>query len=176
MKFGARTLGRALAVQSLYGAACTGNDPLTVLDGVVRMGGLGLLRYHFDDEQVPREYAVISCTPSTRSNAMRYARKLLEGVSRHAPMIDPLIESHLIGWTRERVGRLEWAILQVAACEMLCLKLVDPPIAIDQAITLAKWFAQEETARFINGVLDAVARHAKTNKETDETTDHEPDA
>ena len=162
MKIGPRTLGRVLAVQSLYGAAFSGLNPLDVLERVARMGGLTLLQYQFDQEVIPSEYAPVPDNPSSRRSAERYARKILNGVAAHTAMIDPLIESHLIGWTRERVGRLEWAILQTAVCEMLCLKTVDPPIAIDQAITIAKWLGQEESARFINGVLDAIARNAGT--------------
>ena len=173
MKFGPRTFGRVLAAQSLYGAACTGADPLAVLEGIVRMGGLDLLRYRFDSEWIPQEYAAVSWTPPARQNAIRYARKLLAGVTAHAAAIDPLIESHLTGWARERVGRLEWSILQTAVCEMFFLRLVDPPVAIDQAVTLAKWFVQEDAARFINGVLDAIARNLRKNGRK---TEDEPDA
>ncbi|HPU98301.1 MAG TPA: transcription antitermination factor NusB [Candidatus Hydrogenedentes bacterium] len=156
MKFPPRTLGRALAVQSLYGAAFSGNRPLCVLENLAAMGGVELFHYRFDDEEP--ECMPPEIPPDQRRAAVRYARRLLEGVEQHLSVIDPLIESHLIGWSRERVGRLEWAILQTAICEMLFLKTVDPPIAIDQAITLAKWLAQEDAARFINGVLDAVAK------------------
>ena len=158
MRIVPRTLGRALAVQSLYGAAFSGLEPLEVLKRVARMGGLTLLQYQFDDEQIPTELLRIPVHPSTRRSAERYAQQLLNGVSTYAAMIDPLIERHLIGWSRERVGRLEWAILQTAICEMIFLKTVDPPVAIDQAVILANWLGQEESARFVNGVLDAIAR------------------
>lgn len=56
-------------------------------------------------------------------------------------------------WTFDRLGYLEQAILIMASCE-LDLEISPRPIVIDEAITLAKKYCDEETYKLINGVLD----------------------
>ncbi|MEG0274527.1 MAG: transcription antitermination factor NusB [Longicatena sp.] len=56
-------------------------------------------------------------------------------------------------WTFERLVYVEKAILLMACCE-LDLETAPKAIVIDEAITLAKKFCDEETYRLINGVLD----------------------
>ena len=56
-------------------------------------------------------------------------------------------------WTFERLGYVEQAILIMACCE-LDLEVSPRAIVIDEAITLAKKYCDEETYKLINGVLD----------------------
>lgn len=56
-------------------------------------------------------------------------------------------------WSFERLGFVEKAILLMAACE-LDLETAPKPIVIDEAVTLAKKYCDDETYRLINGVLD----------------------
>lgn len=56
-------------------------------------------------------------------------------------------------WTFDRLGYIEQAILLMAACE-LDLETAPKAIVIDEAITLAKKYCDDETYRLINGVLD----------------------
>lgn len=56
-------------------------------------------------------------------------------------------------WTFERLGYVERAILLMAACE-LDLETAPKAIIINEAVTLAKKYCDDETYRLINGVLD----------------------
>ena len=56
-------------------------------------------------------------------------------------------------WTFERLGYVEKAILIMAACE-LDMEIAPKPIVINEAVTLAKKYCDEETYNLINGVLD----------------------
>lgn len=56
-------------------------------------------------------------------------------------------------WTFERLGYVEQAILLMSCCE-LDLETAPKAIVINEAVTLAKKFCDEETYRLINGVLD----------------------
>lgn len=57
------------------------------------------------------------------------------------------------GWTFDRLGYLEQAILMIAACE-LDFETASRNIVIDEAITLAKKYCDEDAYKLINGVLD----------------------
>ena len=56
-------------------------------------------------------------------------------------------------WTFERLGYVEQAILIMAACE-LDMDIAPKAIVINEAVTLAKKFCDDETYRLVNGVLD----------------------
>ena len=48
-------------------------------------------------------------------------------------------------------------ILRVATYELLCRRDVPASVAIDEAIEIAKRFGSDESATFVNGVLDHIA-------------------
>ena len=56
-------------------------------------------------------------------------------------------------WTFDRLGYVEKAILMMAACE-LDMEIAPKPIVINEAVTLAKKYCDDETYRLVNGVLD----------------------
>lgn len=58
-------------------------------------------------------------------------------------------------WTFERLGYVEQAILLMSSCE-LDLETAPKAIIINEAVTLAKKFCDEETYRLVNGVLDRI--------------------
>lgn len=56
-------------------------------------------------------------------------------------------------WQFDRLGYVEQAILIMAASE-LTFETAQKPIVIDEAVTLAKKYCDDETYKLINGVLD----------------------
>lgn len=67
--------------------------------------------------------------------------------------IDKINERLNEEWTFARLGFVEQAILLMACCE-LDLETAPKPIVIDEAITLAKKYCDDEAYKLINGVLD----------------------
>jgi N utilization substance protein B len=57
-----------------------------------------------------------------------------------------------VGWPAERLGTLERNILRIGLYE-LDRGDVPAPVAIDEAVRLAKRYASEDAARLVNGVL-----------------------
>jgi N utilization substance protein B len=70
--------------------------------------------------------------------------------------IDELITSHLQGWTLERLPAVDRAILRVAVWELLHADDVPAPVAVDEAVQLAKELSTDESPGFVNGVLGQV--------------------
>jgi N utilization substance protein B len=85
-----------------------------------------------------------------------YTTALARGVSEHAAHIDDLITSHLQGWTLKRLPAVDRAILRVAVWELLHADDVPEPVAVDEAVQLAKELSTDESPGFINGVLGQV--------------------
>lgn len=86
-----------------------------------------------------------------------FMETLLCGVSKELALLDALITRRSEHWKLERMPVVDRNLLRLAAFELL---RTDTPAAviIDQAIELARRFSGEESARFVNGVLDALRK------------------
>ncbi|BBY97102.1 transcription antitermination factor NusB [Mycolicibacterium fallax] len=85
-----------------------------------------------------------------------YTVVVADGVTEHAAHLDDLISSHLQGWSLERLPAVDRAILRVAVWELLHAVDVPEPVAVDEAVKLAKELSTDESPAFINGVLGQV--------------------
>ncbi len=85
-----------------------------------------------------------------------YTVTVAHGVTEHAAHIDDLISSHLQGWTLDRLPAVDRAILRVAVWELLHAEDVPEPVAVDEAVELAKQLSTDESPGFVNGVLGQV--------------------
>lgn len=85
-----------------------------------------------------------------------YTAAAVRGVGEHAAHIDDLISSHLQGWTLDRLPAVDRAILRVAVWELLYADDVPEPVAVDEAVQLAKELSTDESPGFVNGVLGHV--------------------
>ena len=90
-----------------------------------------------------------------------YTRDLVLGVAQEHAAIDTVLHAHVAGWSLERLGTLERAILRLAAYELLWEPEVPEAVAIDEAVELAKRFCSDEAAALVNGVLGSVAASEK---------------
>jgi N utilization substance protein B len=86
-----------------------------------------------------------------------YAVELVEGVEAHADEIDALIRRFAQGWTLERMPAIDRAVLRIAIFELVHRPEVPTAAAISEAVELAKTFSTEDSGRFVNGMLSAIA-------------------
>ena len=82
---------------------------------------------------------------------------LLEGVQAHRERLDALIAERLRGWTMERLAVVDVNVLRLGTFELLERPDVPTAVVIDEAVELAKRYSTEDAARFVNGVLSALA-------------------
>jgi N utilization substance protein B len=85
-----------------------------------------------------------------------YTATVAHGVTEHSAHIDELISSHLQGWTLERLPAVDRAVLRVAVWELLHADDVPEPVAVDEAVELAKELSTDDSPGFVNGVLGQV--------------------
>lgn len=91
--------------------------------------------------------------------------ELAEGTFSHIDTIDAIIAKYCIGWKIDRIARVSLAIMRLCCFELLYRPDIPVSVSIDQAVELAKKFATEEDASFINGVLGTVARTEELKKQ-----------
>jgi len=85
-----------------------------------------------------------------------YTVTVARGVNEHLAHVDDLITSHLQGWTLDRLPAVDRAILRVAVWELLHAVDVPEPVAVDEAVELAKELSTDDSPGFVNGVLGQV--------------------
>lgn len=92
-----------------------------------------------------------------------FATPLIRWLEAHGPAIDTMLADVTTNWRLERLGAIERAALRLGAAELMYPgseeRPVTPPVTvIQETVLLAERFGDAERARFVNGVLDALAR------------------
>jgi N utilization substance protein B len=95
-----------------------------------------------------------------RNKQREFALSLFEGVIKNLEAIDKAIIEHLKDWDFERLGSIERATLRLGAYEIMFGEL-EPAVVINEAVEITKSFGAEQSPKFINGVLDAIAKDIK---------------
>lgn len=86
-----------------------------------------------------------------------YVRTVFCGARDYAPTASEKIELHAKDWKLSRLSKATLTILQLAIFEMDKVDDVPEKIAINEAVELAKHFAEDGAKKFVNGILGAVA-------------------
>jgi N utilization substance protein B len=89
-----------------------------------------------------------------------YAVSLVEGVTAHRDRIDELIASYAEGWTLNRMPPVDRNLARIAIYEVLWVDEIDPPVAITEAVELARQLSTDDSPRFLNGLLGRIAEFA----------------
>lgn len=86
-----------------------------------------------------------------------YAEELVDGILANQGEVDQLISSVLENFSFERLGVVDRNILRLGVYEMLHTD-VPRPVVINEAIEIAGDFGDVKTRKFVNGVLDRLAK------------------
>ena len=89
---------------------------------------------------------------------LSFARELVNGVAEKQEEIDKVIERYSKNWKLSRMSAIDRNILRLATYELLFRPDIPPKVSINEAVELAKAFGTEESASFVNGILDAIYR------------------
>lgn len=148
----ARRRARAIAIQALYEIDCTDHPPGRVLQQRIEEPN------PFDPEDdfeawdgVQREGPVLS------DGVTNFARHLVLGVLKYQATLDPFIQEHAPEWPLEQMACIDRTVLRLALFEFAIDSKTPIKVVINEAVELAKLFGSESSARFVNGVLGALA-------------------
>jgi N utilization substance protein B len=86
-----------------------------------------------------------------------YVVEVVTGVTEHAAELDEAITRYARNWDLDRMPALDRAILRLAAYELGHRPDVPRNVVINEAVELAKVFSTEESGKFVNGMLSAMA-------------------
>lgn len=129
-----RRQGREAALQALYSIVIGHRDPS---DALTEMVG-----DHADSEH------------------RAFVKDLVLGTLEYTAQADAIIEPLLQGWTLERLPTIDRLLLEMGTFELRTRPETPQAVVINEAVELAKKFSTDDSNRFVNGVLSAVAKEA----------------
>jgi transcription antitermination protein NusB len=98
---------------------------------------------------------------SASDEAREMAERMARGAIAEIDAIDARIGAAASHWRVERIAAVERGILRLAAYELMHEPTTPSAVIIDEAIDLAKRFAEADSFAFVNGVLDAIRRSVR---------------
>jgi N utilization substance protein B len=134
-----RTQVRTAVVQSLYAIDLGNEDTIK----------------QFDEYLMDRKI---------KGNKAEFARELFSGVLENLEKIDDSIKSHLVDWDFDRLDNVDKAILRLGIYEELFTELPFQ-VVINECVEIAKLLSEDKSKKFINGVLDKIAKEKEEIKE-----------
>jgi N utilization substance protein B len=85
-----------------------------------------------------------------------FAERLVDGVMANHKELDHVIGAHATNWKVSRMPVVDRNILRAALYELLWMPEVPAKVTVNEAIELAKQFADDDATKFVNGVLDKI--------------------
>ncbi len=87
----------------------------------------------------------------------RLASLIIDKLETSGAELDEELKAVTTNWRLERLGAIERSVLRLGAAELLRAE-TPPRVVIHESVRLAERYGTEASARFVNGVLDALAR------------------
>lgn len=93
-----------------------------------------------------------------------YAHALVQGTRAHLMEIDAEIARLAKEWKLHRMAAVDRNLIRMAYYEMRYQEeRIDPPVAINEAVELAKKYGSDDARRYVNGILAAMQKNALRN-------------
>jgi transcription antitermination protein NusB len=124
---GKRSTARRLAMQAIYQSEISGEDIDRSLDNL------------FEDD--------------VTEDSKTFARHLARGVQANKASLDKIVADLSKNWSVDRISIINMSILKLALYELTYEKDTPRPVVINEALELAKKYSDEESAKFVNGIL-----------------------
>ena len=147
-----RHLAREQAFQILYGLSFS---PVGTRDELVKA--------FLGSPQAAKDAPVPAAEPSG------FSWELVEGVWTFRDSLDETIARYSRNWKVDRIGRIELTLLRLAVFELLFRNDVPPKVVMNEALDLSTQFGDGTANKFINGILDSVAKALENGEVTAQT-------
>ena len=87
-----------------------------------------------------------------------FAEGLIIGVRDNRKKIDATIVKYAKNWDLDRMAITDRNVIRIALYELMYCEDVPPPVVINEAVDIAKYFNKTESGRFVNGILDSIRK------------------
>lgn len=87
-----------------------------------------------------------------------FAETLLNGILGREDALREAIQAHAPGWTIERMDPIARCALMIGAFELKFGNDAPPAVVMNECIDIAKEYGTDESGKFVNGVLNAMAK------------------
>lgn len=138
---GNRRKARELVLEALYRVEVTQDNPDEVLHDIFRR----------------KEY---------NKEIKEYSSRLFRLTTDNLEEIDAIIAEYVENWDLSRMAILDKNILRFAICELLYIDGIPVKVTLNEAIEIAKKYSTQDSGRFINGVIDRIAKE-RARRDTD---------
>jgi len=90
-----------------------------------------------------------------------FARELIRIVLSNVVDLDKRIMQRVANWEMNRIALIDKLLLRIGICELLHFPDIPPKVSINESIEIAKEYSTAGSAKFINGILDAILAEEK---------------
>ncbi|GAA0124727.1 MULTISPECIES: transcription antitermination factor NusB [Clostridium] len=87
-----------------------------------------------------------------------YIIRILKNVNDNLDLINETISNNLVKWKIDRISKINLSILKLAVCEILFEEDIPNKVSLNEAIELAKKYGEDNSASFVNGVLNSIIK------------------
>ena len=144
-----RSRAREFALQILYEFDISHTEIAEILDGFWKektdLALSGPEREAINQDKLDEEVRV-------------YTEKLARGTAEKLETIDKTIERFAEHWEIKRMAYVDRNILRLATYEIIHLEEIPVKVAINEAVELAKRYGESDSSKFVNGILDKIAK------------------
>ena len=122
------------------------------------------LKLLYREEITGLEEPVVPGIDEADSRALELAETLVSGVRGHIDTIDAAISAASEHWEIGRMGAVDRTVLRIGVYEILHEPATPLGVIINEAIDAARKYSSEECGKFVNGVLDHIAKESRTDE------------
>ena len=118
------------------------------------------MMFQFDASDLPAQEVVHLYRGSFGEGSLpnEFSIELFLTIANTLDDIDQTITRSSENWRLDRMSRVDRNILRIGVHEICCCDEIPVRVAINEAVELAKRYGTAESAAFVNGILDRVAR------------------
>jgi N utilization substance protein B len=98
-----------------------------------------------------------------------FAQELIRKVISNIEDLDKRITQRVTNWEMNRIALIDKILLRIGICELLYFPDIPPKVSINESIEIAKNFSTAGSAKFINGILDAILAEEKKEGKLNKT-------
>ena len=133
-----RSLAREIAMKMLYAASLGGQESM--------------------NEVLEQSEQADTLSGSDKT----FLENLTAGVSARQEELDGIIGRYAQGWALNRLAKVDLTIMRMAVYELMCMPEIPVGATINEAVELAKRYAEDKSSGFINGILGSAARELRS--------------